>query len=117
MEGREPKVGDSFLKGKRKNPLDDIVDKETLAIFLDCESKTVTRWQQEFSLPFIPIGRETYFSLKTVYEWMINQEIFVAEKEGQRRIILGKPVAFPQREQLKKKDMGKVSSEVEKSSK
>ena len=67
-------MGDA-LKGKRKNPLvDDIVDKDTLADYIGCDPHTITYYQKEKGLPFIPLGRDTYFSVKSVYQWLIKRE-------------------------------------------
>jgi len=74
---------DKALTGKRKNPLvDDIVDKPSLAEHLDQTPDTVTVWQKEHGLPFISIGRQTFFSVKSVYKWLMEREqTLLAEKE------------------------------------
>ncbi len=71
------------LKGKRKNPLvDDIIDKETMAEWLGCETRAITYYQKGKGLPFIPLGRDTYFSVKSVYKWLMEREqILLPEKE------------------------------------
>lgn len=71
------------LAGKRKNSLvDDIIDKPSLAIWLDCTDETISYYQKEKALPFIPLGRKTYFSVKEVYAWLIErQTTLVPEKE------------------------------------
>lgn len=70
------------LTGKRKNILvDDIIDKPSLAIYLDCTDETISYYQKEKALPFIPLGRKTYFSVKEVYGWLIERQItLVSEK-------------------------------------
>ena len=75
-------MGDA-LKGKRKNPLmDDIIDKDALADYIGCETRAITYYQKTMGLPFIPLGRDTYFSVKTVYKWLIDKEIIlIPEKE------------------------------------
>ncbi len=63
------------LAGKRKNSLvDDIIDKPSLAIWLDCTDETISYYQKEKGLPFIPLGRKTYFSVKEVYQWLIERQ-------------------------------------------
>ena len=79
-------VGEA-LSGRRKNCLiDDIVDKENLAIFLGRTEESITYYQKEYGLPFIPLGRDTYFSIKIVYRWLKDREVtLVPEKEGQKK--------------------------------
>ena len=74
---------DKALTGKRKNPLvDDIVDKPSLAQYLDQETDTITTWQKDYGLPFINVGRQTFFSVKSVYKWLIEKEqMLLSEKE------------------------------------
>ena len=71
------------LKGKRKNPLlDDIVHKEALAQCFGCDTDTITYYQKELGLPFIKVGRDTYFSIKSIYKWLRERETtLVPEKE------------------------------------
>jgi len=65
---------DKALQGKRKNLLiDDIITKEVLAICLGCCEKTITTYQ-ELGLPYIPLGRDIYFSTLTVYKWLMSRE-------------------------------------------
>lgn len=75
-------VGEA-LRGKRKNPLiDDIVDKPNLACFLLKTEETITKYQKEEGLPFIPVGKETYFSVKAVHKWMLGRQMtLVPDKE------------------------------------
>ena len=74
---------DKALTGKRKNLLvDDIVDKPSLALYLNCHEETIRNYQKEFGLPFIKIGSNTYFSIKSVYKWLMERErTLVPEKE------------------------------------
>ncbi|MBA7702188.1 hypothetical protein ES703_110945 [subsurface metagenome] len=74
---------DKALTGKRKNPLvDDIVDKPSLAGYLDQTEETITNWQKEHGLPFISVGRQTFFSVKSVYKWVMEKEqTLLSEKE------------------------------------
>jgi len=71
------------LKGKRKNPLvDDIVDKDTLAGYIGCDPKTITYYQKTLGLPFIPLGRDTYFRVRSIYKLLIERELtLVPEQE------------------------------------
>jgi len=71
------------LKGKRKNKLmDDIIDKETLAEYIGCETRAITYYQKEKGLPFISLGRDTYFSVNSVYKWLMEREqTLLPEKE------------------------------------
>ncbi len=74
---------DKALTGKRKNPLvDDIVDKPSLAGYLDQTQDTITVWQRDYGLPFISVGRQTFFSIKSIYKWLIEKEqTLLPEKE------------------------------------
>lgn len=74
---------DIALKGKRKNSLiDDIIDKDALADYLGCEPRAITYYQKTMGLPFIPLGRDTYFSIKNVYNWLLEREkTLLPEKE------------------------------------
>ena len=86
------------LKGKRKNPLvDDIVDKDTLAEYIGCDPDTITFYQKTKGLPFISLGRDTYFSVKSVYKWLIEREQTLLP-EGELK-------------ELKKEGEGKTSKE------
>jgi len=89
---------DKALTGKRKNPLvDDIIDKPSLAEYLNQTEETITNWQKEQGLPFISIGRQTFFSVKSVYKWIMEREqTLLSEKE------------------LKKEGKGKTSKGLEK---
>ena len=63
------------LKGKRKNPLvDDIVDEETLAQYIGCHSTTIRYYTRKLGLPFIPLGRDRYYSVKSTYKWLMAKE-------------------------------------------
>ena len=74
------------LKGKRKNPLvDDIVDKDNLAEYLGCDTHTITYYQKEKGLPFIAVGRDTYFSIKSVYKWLIEREQTLLPEKGLKK--------------------------------
>lgn len=89
---------DKALTGKRKNLLvDDIVDKPSLALYLNCSEDTITNYQKDFGLPFIKIGAGTYFSIKSVYKWLMENE----------------KTLLPERE-LKKEGEGKPSKGLEK---
>ena len=74
---------DKALTGKRKNPLvDDIVDKPSLAEYLDQETDTITAWQKDYGLPFISVGRQTFFSIRSIYKWLIEREqTLLSEKQ------------------------------------
>ena len=89
---------DKALTGKRKNPLvDDIVDKPSLALYLNCHEETIRNYQKDFGLPFIKIGSNTYFSIKSVYKWLMgNERTLLSERE------------------LEKEAKGKTSKESEK---
>ena len=64
------------LKAKRKNPLvDDIIDEETLAQYMGCHSTTIRAYTRTMGLPFIPLGRDRYYSVKNVYKWLMARQI------------------------------------------
>ena len=74
------------LKGKRKNPLvDDIVSKDDLAEYIGCEVHCITYYQKNMGLPFIPLGRDTYFSVKSVYKWLIDRKMILAPEKEQKK--------------------------------
>ena len=83
MDFKQGEIGQA-LTGKRKNILvDDIIDKPSLAIYLDCSEETISYYQKEKALPFIPLGRKTYFSIKEIYGWLIErQTTLVPRKVG-----------------------------------
>ena len=62
------------LEAKRKTPLDDIVTDEALADCIGCCVETVRNYTQEHELPFIKIGKDYYFSLKTVLGWFLSRQ-------------------------------------------
>jgi len=71
------------IQGKRKNPLvDDIIHKGALAECLGCTEQTITYYQKQLALPFISVGRDTYFSIKSIYKWLTEREqTLLPEKE------------------------------------
>ena len=84
-------MGDA-LKGKRKNPLiDDIIDKDTLANYIGCEARAITYYQKEKGLPFITLGRDTYFSVKSVYKWLMERERTLLPEKELKKEAKGKP--------------------------
>ena len=62
------------LEGKRKTPLDDIVTDESLAECIGCCVETVRSYTQQCELPFMKIGKDYYFSLKSVWGWFISRQ-------------------------------------------
>ena len=74
---------DKALTGKRKNSLvDDIIDKPSLAEYLNQTEDTITVWQKDHGLPFISVGRQTFFSIKSIYKWLMERErTLLPEKE------------------------------------
>ena len=84
-------MGDA-LKGKRKNPLmDDIIDKDALADYIGCETRAITYYQKTLGLPFILLGRDTYFSVKTVYKWLKAREMTLVPEKELKKEGLAKP--------------------------
>jgi len=78
------------LQGKRKNLLvDDIIDKDTLAEYIGCDPKTITYYKKTLGLPFIPLGRDTYFRVQSIYKWLLERETMLVpeQKNGAK----GKP--------------------------
>ena len=83
---------DKALTGKRKNLLvDDIVDKSSLAEYLNQTEETITNWQKEHGLPFISIGRQTFFSIKSIYEWLMKREQTLLPEKELKKEAKGKP--------------------------
>ncbi len=62
------------LERNRKTPLDDIVTDENLAECIGCCVKTVRSYTQDCELPFMKIGKDYYFSLKSVKAWFISRQ-------------------------------------------
>ena len=62
------------LEARRKTPLDDIVTDEALAECIGCCVETVRSYTQECELPFMKIGKDYYFSLKSVLGWFISRQ-------------------------------------------
>ena len=62
------------LKKKHKRPLDDIIFEVDLAILLGRTQETLWNWRNERGLPYIPIGRDVFYSEKSVVKWMLSQE-------------------------------------------
>ncbi|GAI16678.1 unnamed protein product, partial [marine sediment metagenome] len=42
-------------------------------------------YQKAMGLPFIPLGRDTYFSVKSVYKWLIDKEIMLIPEKEQKK--------------------------------
>jgi len=79
-------LNDAFAKrwGKSKSPLIDIIPEEILArdIF-GCENaKTVYEWRRNYGLPFIPLGRDTYYSETQVYRWLLSLQKQIVKDPG-----------------------------------
>ena len=62
------------LERNRKTPLDDIVTDENLAECIGCCVETVRSYTQQCELPFMKIGKDYYFSLKSVLDWFISRQ-------------------------------------------
>jgi len=61
-------------KKRVKQPLDDILTEESLAEIFGCNIKTIYVYRQELGLPYIKVGRDIYYSQKTVYNWLKSLE-------------------------------------------
>lgn len=72
------------LEARRKTPLDDIVTDEALAECIGCCVETVRSYTQQCELPFMKIGKDYYFSLKSVLDWFISRQ---KVKKGSGEII------------------------------
>lgn len=72
------------LEGKRKTCLDDIIDKDSLSNYLGCDPDTITYYQKTLGLPFIPLGRDTYFSVKTIHKWLVDREMTLVPEEKKK---------------------------------
>lgn len=59
---------------KHKRPLDDIIFEADLAILLGRTQETLWNWRNERGLPFIRIGRDIFYSEKSVVKWILSQE-------------------------------------------
>jgi len=57
---------------KHKQPLDDIMTEEDLAIILGCALDTLYVYRRDLRLPYIKVGKDVYYSQKAVYDWFIS---------------------------------------------
>lgn len=73
MGYKKGKLG-AALDARRKTPLDDIVTDEALAECIGCCVETVRSYTQNCELPFMKIGKDYYFSLKSVWAWFISRQ-------------------------------------------
>ena len=70
-------IGENRLNSlgkKQKRPLDDIIFEADLAILLGRTQETLRNWRNEKGLPYIPIGRDIFYSEKSVVKWMLSTE-------------------------------------------
>lgn len=68
---------DSQLEGykkKHRQPLDDILREEDMTILLGCSIETLWLYRRDLGLPYIKIGRDVYYSQKSVYKWFQSLE-------------------------------------------
>jgi len=73
MGYKEGSLG-AALEAKRKTPLDDIVTDEALGHCIGCCVETIRSYTQQCELPFMKIGKDYYFSLKSVLDWFISRQ-------------------------------------------
>jgi len=59
---------------KHKRPLDDIIFEADLANLLGRTQETLWNWRNERGLPYIAIGRDIFYSEKSVVKWILSQE-------------------------------------------
>lgn len=91
MGYKDSKLGETLLSGKRKNPLDDILTEEILAIIMGCSTTLVATWRNKQALPFMKIGRDYYYSAISVKEWFLShQTTNGADGENQKKVPLTK---------------------------
>jgi len=62
------------LVKKHKRPLDDIIFEADLAILLGRTQETLWNWRNEKGLPYIPIGRDIFYSERSVVKWILSRE-------------------------------------------
>ena len=62
------------LAKKHKRPLDDIIFEADLAILLGRTQETLWNWRNELGLPYIPVGRDIFYSEKSVVKWILSRE-------------------------------------------
>lgn len=77
----ETMAGDNFIKGKRKNPLDDIISRRAVSEFLGCAVETILEYVKEEGLPFILVGRDYYFSCRSLHKWFLHREATLVPKK------------------------------------
>ena len=59
---------------KHKRPLDDIIFEADLAILLGRTQETLWNWRNKLDLPYIPVGRDIFYSEKSVVKWILSRE-------------------------------------------
>ena len=59
---------------KHKRPLDDIIFEADLAILLGRTQETLWNWRNKLGLPYIPVGRDIFYSEKSVVKWILSRE-------------------------------------------
>ena len=62
-------------KKKVKQPLDDIMTESDLAEIFDCTVDTLYLYRKDLGLPYIKVGRDIYYSQKSVYNWLLSLEV------------------------------------------
>lgn len=89
MGYKDGKLGESLLKGRRKNPLDDIMTEDILAEIMGCTPALIASWRENEHLPYIRIGRDCYYSAKTVFQWFLSRET-INNGNNQKKLPSGK---------------------------
>lgn len=70
-------IGENRLNSlgkKHKRPLDDIIFEADLAILLGRTQETLWNWRNELDLPYIPVGRDIFYSERSVVKWILSRE-------------------------------------------
>lgn len=86
MGYKESIAGKSFVNGRRKSPLDDIINVHALAQFLGCGTDTVSEYIKEDCMPFMPLGRDRYFSSKSLWKWFKARETTLVPEKKLREV-------------------------------
>ena len=74
------------LLGDLNSPLGDLLTESQLATLIKKSPRTLARWRRaRRGPPFIPIGREPYYSKKSFQQWLADREVDCSKRPSKRR--------------------------------
>ena len=99
------------LRVKRKTPLLDLMSEDELGILFGCTTKTLYYWRREFSMPYITLGRDVYYSETQIYRWMLSRQVQITKTEEEETEL---PIVYKNTPTVSKKQKS-VSGKLEES--